>query len=113
MPNMSSDYRSAIADYGAGLINYIGLVDNTGTEITGGDPAYARKVPSWSAAVDGVADLAADIDFDVPGTTISGWRGYSALTGGTNYGGKNFSTKSTVGQGVFTLRATDVSIRHV
>lgn len=106
---MTSAYLNAVADYGAGLIAYIGLVDDDGTEITGGNPAYARKAAAFDNAVNGLAYLTADIDFDIPaGATVGGWRGFSASTGGINYGGADFPAldqPTFTKQGVFTLLA--------
>lgn len=48
---VSSDYLNALANHGAGLIKYIGLVDETGTELSGGD--YARKAVTWTTSPTG------------------------------------------------------------
>lgn len=40
---METVYLNAIGDHGGSLITHIGLVDDTGTELTGGSPAYARQ----------------------------------------------------------------------
>ena len=113
MPNMNETYRNALATYGAGLMTHIGLVDNTGTEITGGDPAYARKAVVWEAAVDGFIAPSTDLTFDIPaGANVSGWRGYSALTAGTEYGGKSLTRANFAGQGSYTLNAAETGILH-
>jgi len=110
---MTEAYRNAIADYGASLITYIGLVDETGTELSGGDPAYARQPVTWTAASDGIIRPSADLTFDVPaGTTVGGWRGYSALTGGTDYGGADLTQETFTNQGTYTLLAAQTGIRH-
>lgn len=113
MPNMTTGYRNAIADHGATLITHIGLVDETGTELTGGDPAYARQAVTWTSAVDGTIRPNADLTFNVPaGTTVGGWRGYSAATEGTNYGGKALTNEVFAGQGEYKLLAASTGILH-
>ena len=110
--SMTTAYLNAIADNG-NPITHIGLVDETGTEITGGDPAYARQPVSFTAASDGDINLAADLTFDIPAsTTVGGWRGYSALTDGTDFGGQSLTNESFAGQGEYTLLAAQTGINH-
>ena len=110
---MNETYRNAIADYGAGLITYIGLVDESGIELSGGSPAYARQAVTWTVASDGVIRPTADLTFDIPaGTTVAGWRGYDALSGGTDYGGADLTQESYAGQGTYTLLAASTGILH-
>lgn len=70
--------KNALAQAFADLVEYISLhTGNPGSsgspsnEVTGGSPAYARKVPSWGSPSGGV--IAADeLEFDVPvGTTVT------------------------------------------
>ena len=113
MPNMSEGYRNAIADHGASLITHIGLVDGTGTELTGGDPAYARKAVTWTSASGGTIRPDADLTFDIPeDTTVGGWRGYSASTEGTDYGGKALAQETYTNQGTYNLLAAETGILH-
>jgi len=113
MPNMSDGYRNAIADHGASLISHIGLIDELGTELTGGDPAYARQAVTWTSASDGTIRPNADLTFDVPAdTTVAGWRGYSALTEGTNYGGKALTNETFASQGEYKLLSASTGILH-
>jgi len=113
MPGMTEGYRNAIANHGASLITHIGLVDNTGTELSGGSPAYARKPITWTSASGGIIRPNADLTFDVPaGANVSGWRGFSALTGGTNYGGADLTREDFAGQGQYKLLAASTGIKH-
>jgi len=110
---MNADYRNAIADYGGTQITHIGLVDETGTEISGGSPAYARQAVTWTTASDGTIRPNADLTFDIPAsTTVGGWRGYSALTAGTDYGGADLTQETYASQGEYTLLATGTGILH-
>ncbi len=65
---VSNDYLNALANHGAGLVKYIGLVDETGVELSGGD--YARKAVTWTTSpTGGTAGLvrpSADLLFNVP-----------------------------------------------
>jgi hypothetical protein len=110
---MAEGYRNAIATHGASLITHIGLVDETGTEITGGSPAYARLAVTWTSASGGTIRPNANLTFDVPAsTTVGGWRGYSASSGGTNYGGEDLTNEAFTGQGEYTLLAASTGILH-
>ena len=110
---MNTTYRNAIADHGGTLISHIALVDETGTEITGGDPAYARQPVTWTTAADGTIRPDADLSFNIPeSTTVGGWRGFSALTAGTDYGGEDLTNESFANQGTYTLLAAQTGILH-
>lgn len=110
---MTVGYRNNLADHGATLITHIGLVDEAGVELTGGSPAYARKAVTWVAASSGVVRPNADLTFDVPAAkTVGGWRGFSALTTGTNYGGQDLTNEVFAAQGQYTLLAASSGIAH-
>lgn len=112
MPNMTEGYRNAIANHGASLITHIGLVDENGTELTGGSPAYARLAVTWTTASAGTIRPNADLTFNVPAVTVGGWRGFSALTEGTNYGGKALTNEVFAAQGEYKLLAANTGILH-
>lgn len=109
--SLATTTLNSAADHIASLFDYIGLVDETGTEISGGSPAYARKAASWGAASNGSASLSSALTFDIPsGKTVAGWRGYSASTGGTDYGGGDLTPEAYSAQGQYILKATDTKI---
>jgi hypothetical protein len=114
MAGMTAAYHNALRTAGKAAITHIGLVDQNGTELTGGSPAYTRIAESWSDGADGVMSLAENRVFNVPaGTTVGGWRGYSQLSsGGTNFGGKNLVNETFASQGTYTLLAASTSITH-
>jgi len=110
---MNSTYLNAIANAGASLIKYIGLHDSSGDELSGGDPAYARKAVTWTTASNGTIRPNADLTFDVPdGTTIGSWHGYSASSSGTDYGGTDLDNEVFINQGTYTLVASGTGIIH-
>ena len=108
---MDTNYSNAIADSGGDLISHIGLIDETGTEISGG--SYARQAITWTTASGGTIRPNADLVFEVPaGETIAGWRGYSALTGGTDYGGEDLTNEAFTNPGQYKLLASGTGILH-
>lgn len=112
---MNATYLDAIevaaAAEGGTLITHIGLFDS-GTELSGGSPAYARLAVAWTRT-GGVLRPSADLLFDVPASTVDEWRGFDAATGGTDYGGAMLATPRTFGvQGQLRLRADQTSIPH-
>lgn len=109
---MDQNYRNAIRTYGAGLITHIGLVNGLGTEISGG--TYARQAVTWSTATNDKAIPSSDLTFNIPaGATVAGWRGFSASSGGTNYGGAALtSTGAYTADGTYVLKADSTSINH-
>lgn len=108
---MSTAYLNATADAGGTLITHLGLVDGSGTEIAGG--SYARQAVSWTAASNGLIRPTADKTFNIPsGATVAGWRGYSASTSGTNYGGADLTSQAFATAGTYTLLAASTGIDH-
>lgn len=78
------------------------------SEITGGSPAYARKLASWNAAASGALTSSATVNFDVPASTVAYLGLWDSLTGGA-YGGKVLLVSATYGsQAVHPI--TSVSI---
>lgn len=70
-----------------GTATHLGLhttVGQSGTEVTGGSPAYARKAVTWGAAASRTKDLSGALTFDIPaGTTVRAVAAWSAVTAGT------------------------------
>ncbi len=114
---MEEVYLNEIADHGITLINYIGLVDDDGNELTGGDPAYARKVVTMERTAAGIIRPDADLTFDIPeSTTVAGWRAYSeaddSVLGDIDYGGADLDPEAFVNQGEYKLLAAGTGIVH-
>lgn len=105
---MNAAFNTALAGHGISLITHIALF-NGGTEITGGTPTYARKAVTWSGAA-GVRSPNANLVFDIPaGATITNWRGFSALTAGTDYEGAPLTSTAFSNQGTYTLLAASTN----
>lgn len=110
---MNGTYRNAIAVAGGVLVTHIGLVNQAGVEIAGGAPAYARQAVGWGAPVNGLVRPNGNLTFDIPtGVTVGGWRGYSASSGGTDYGGADLTQEAFAGQGQYVLVASGTGIDH-
>lgn len=56
----------------------------TGTEATGGSPAYARQSATWGAAASGQKSNTNAFTFDVPAGTYAYFTFFNASTGNTN-----------------------------
>lgn len=109
--SMNSDYLNAIGNHGASLITHIALIDGNGDELSGG--SYERQPVTWTSASGGNIAFDADVVFTVPGgSTVAGWRGFSAATGGTNYGGPDLVEETFSSEGQYTLSAGDNGINH-
>lgn len=82
------------------------------SEVTGGSPAYARKAITWNAASGGALDNNANPTFDVPaGVTVSHYGLWSAVSGGTFYGGNALSaSESFTGQGQYNMTDADITL---
>lgn len=76
----------------------------TNNEVTGGSPAYARKNITMNAAASGSRALNADVDFDVPASTIA-YVGFWA-SGPTFLGSDPVTNEVFAAQGVYRLKAT-------
>lgn len=106
---MNAAFNTLLASYGAGLITHIGLF-NGSTEVTGGTPAYARKPVTWVGAA-GVRSPSANLVFNVPaGATVTNWRGFTALTGGTDFEGAALPSTLFSNQGTYELLAASTNI---
>ncbi len=96
----SSALLNALATQAATLITYVGLVNGSGTELSGG--SYARQ-PTTATAT-GANVRITDETFNVPaGATVAGWRAFSASTGGTDFGGGTLTSETYAGAGTYTL----------
>lgn len=108
---MSSDYLNAIRDHGQSIITHIGLVNASGTELSGG--GYARQAVTWVDDGNGVSRPNGNLTFTTEaGDEVGGWRGFSASSAGTNYGGGTLSTVTYSVGGTYTLLAASTSISH-
>jgi hypothetical protein len=108
---MNAAYLDAIRDHGQSLITHIGLVDSLGTELAGG--GYARQAVTWVDEAGSVSRPSADLVFDTEaGDEVAGWRGFSAVTAGTDFGGATFTAVNYTNPGTFTLLAASTSIDH-
>jgi hypothetical protein len=106
---MATAYLTHLGTVGPDVITHLGLVDETGTELAGG--TYARLAVTWTDAA--TARPTTDKVFNVPaGSTVAGWRGFSASSGGTNYGGADLTQEDFASAGTYTLLAAATGIIH-
>ncbi|MGV0961435.1 MAG: hypothetical protein ACOYB1_16545 [Limnohabitans sp.] len=108
---MNTNYLNAIAAAGRTTVTHIGLVDGSGNEITGA--SYARQAVTWTTASNGQIRPSANLVFQInQGTTVAGWRGFSAATAGTNFGGSDLTSVTFTNSGTYTLLAASTAINH-
>jgi hypothetical protein len=112
---MNTTYQNAIRDHGKTLITHIALHNELGVELSGGSPAYARQPVTWVNDGNGVMRPSANLTFNIPaGTTVSGWKGFSLVSGGTDYGGGIYPLPHEIyaNQGTATFLAATSGILH-
>ena len=104
---MNAAFINSLASNGASLITHIALFNGSGAEISGG--TYARKAVTWTGAA-AVKSPSANLVFDIPaGANVAEWRGFSALSGGTDYGGNTLTAASFTNAGTYTLLAASTN----
>ncbi len=121
MPNtMTLIFRQAVLDWAAAnLLLWISLIDENGDEITGGDPAAARKAVTWDPAdAEGILYPVDSILFDVPGgdTIVAGWKAWDTETIGTgnDWGNAEIVPNRTFSaQGTFLLVKADSGLKAI
>lgn len=77
-------------------------------ELSGGSPAYARKVPTFNAAASSSRALNANLVFDVPAGSTVAWVGY--WNSATWLGSDPVTSESFTGQGTYTLLASGTTL---
>ncbi len=108
---MADSYLNLTANSGASAITHIGLVNGSGVEVSGG--TYARKPVTWTSAAAGLIRPNANLVFDIPASgVVAGWRGFTALTGGTNHGGTALTSETFASAGTYTLLAASTAVDH-
>lgn len=104
-------YTNAVANAGAALVTHIGLKNASAVELSGG--TYARKAVTWTASASGLIRPTTDLDFDIPtGVTVASWAGYSASSGGTDYGGGDLTDVAYGAAGIYRLLAASTGLQH-
>ena len=118
MPFNTSAINAALdaLDESASQITHIGIHDLTdpgtgtnftGTEATGGSPAYARQAVTWGAASSGQKSNSGSLTFDVPAGTYGFFLLMNASTGNTsNYKGYIPFGGSSALKGFFSVDTT-------
>lgn len=104
MKSVLSDAYKGTATHGALTTTAPGAT--SGTEVSGGSPAYARKPLSWGSSSSGVVSATA-VTFDVPAsTTVVGFEVFNALTAGTYEDGVGITSQTFASQGTYTITPT-------
>lgn len=102
---MANAYKTAIGIYGA--LTTTAPSATTGTEVTGGAPAYARIAPTWGTASAGAVTTTAALTFNVPsGTTVVGFEFFDASTVGNYLDGASITSQTFSSQGTYAITPT-------
>jgi hypothetical protein len=104
---MNAAFFNALASHGASIATHIGLFNASGVELSGG--GYARLPVTWTGAGN-VKSPSANLVFTTEAADeVAEWRAFSALTGGTDYGGAVVPTKTYSNPGTYTLLAASTN----
>lgn len=107
--NLMLDALGAVAVYASLHTDDPGT--NGANEVTGGNPAYARKSITWNGADAGAMDDSNAPEFDVPASTTIKYVGlWSADSGGTFYGSDAVTNEAFAAQGKYTLTDMDLDL---
>lgn len=99
-----NDGKNLMLDALGEAIIYVGLLDETDTELTGGNPAYERKAITWKPADAGLMEALNQPEFNIPaGATVSKVIFMSADTGGIKYAEADVDDEVFTKQGTYTL----------
>jgi len=83
---------------------------NGTNEVTGGNPAYAKKTIAWSAAGSGTMNLDGTAVFDVPAGTTVAFVGFWNTAGAVFYGSADVTDEVFAAQGTYTLTDADLDL---
>lgn len=104
---MNGTFLDALATQAKTLITHIGLVNGAGSAVG------TRQAVTWTGPTggNGLIRPNADLVFNMTsGQDVAEWRGYSASTGGTDYGGAALTAVSYSNDGTYTLLAASTAI---
>jgi hypothetical protein len=102
---MATAYSTGLGKYGALTSTAPGAT--TGTEISGGSPAYVRLAPAWGTASASVITTSAAMAFNVAtGTTTVGFEFFDALTAGNYMDGVTITSQTFSSQGTYSITPT-------
>jgi hypothetical protein len=102
---MATQYSTQIGKFGALTTTAPGAT--TGTEVSGGSPAYARLAPTWAAASASAITVTAALTFNVPAsTTVVGFEFFDALTVGNYLDGATITSQTFASQGTYAITPT-------
>jgi hypothetical protein len=100
---MNEAFATALAAHGASLVTHIAVYND-------GVAVGAARIPVTWAGAGSIKNPSANLVFaGTPSTPIDEWRGFSALTGGTDYGGAALVGTGFDVSGNFTLLAASTN----
>lgn len=107
---MNAAYHNQMAVHGATLITHIALFDDLGAELD--SAGYERQAVTWTRTDNELRPNADLVFVMAAGDVVAEWRGFSASTGGTDYGGKAVTERTYANPGTYSLLAASTGIDH-
>lgn len=102
---LATAYSTAVGKFGALTTTAPG--GTSGTEVSGGSPAYARIAPTWGTASASAITTTGGMAFNVPAsTTVVGFEFFDASTAGNYLDGATVTSQTFASQGVYTITPT-------
>ena len=103
---IANNMRNSLVAGVVSSTDFIGLLDDTSAELSGGTPAYQREAVVWSSPFNGIVTNTTDITINVPaGGTVAYIAGYTLVAGGTAQFSYACAEVDAVSQSVYTIPA--------
>lgn len=103
---IANNMRNSLVAGVVSSTDFIGLLDDTSAELSGGTPAYQREAVVWSSPFNGIVTNTTDITINVPaGGNVAYIAGYTLVTGGTAQFSYACAEVDAVSQSVYTIPA--------
>lgn len=106
--------KNLMLDALGAVITHVGLLDELEAEISGGEPAYARKAITWGVASSGEMVASNEPVFDVPaGITVNKIIFMTAVSNGTKHAEADVDNEVFTNQGTYTLTSITLDLNAV
>ena len=103
---IANNMRNSLVAGVVSSTDFIGLLDDTSAELSGGTPAYQREAVVWSSPFNGIVTNTTDITINVPaGGTVAYIAGYTLVAGGIAQFSYACTEVDAVVQSVYTIPA--------
>lgn len=104
--NPTNAVKSTMSDAWKAIMVYGALADSSGTEMTGGSPAYARIAESWGSSTNGVVSDTQQTFNIASGSTPARKQFYTASSGGSVLDWIGITSQLFSSQGTYAVTST-------